>query len=580
MQITCGVKLTQSGGVALFQDDELLFNVEAQKLENGRRYSDVEDLELISRILGDFGFKIGDIDRWALDGWDGADHGRAVRRNGGSSVDVTLAPYRETARVPDPAQPGYEGRLPIGDTTVPYVSHVHVASHLAAAYCTSPFARRGEPTFVLVWDGGCFPRLYFVDVDGRIEPGGEIFPLIGHFYSMASQHFGPYRRDAKSRNVDDLSVAGKLMAYIALGTAREPIKQVLREVFHHHFEQDSPAVRRYRDKIIGCGSTGEPSHGYVHAYLEDVRRRTDPMGVSDEDVLASVHEFIEEMLVERLAAKAQAWKGDGPWNLCFAGGCALNIKWNSAMRAHPAFREVWVPPFPDDSGSAIGTGAILLGGDRQLVPIGWNVYAGPQLVHNTHVPAGWVVSPCRPEELARLLHRTGKPVVVLHGRAELGPRALGARSILAPAVDPAMKDELNRMKLREDYRPVAPICLTDKAPAVFDPGTPDPYMLFDHRVRPEWTDRIPAAMHLDGTARLQTVSAEDNPMLAAVLREYYKWSGIPVLCNTSANYNGRSFFPDVMSAIEWGQVDLIWSDSVLYRRVVSAAAGADGSGAA
>ncbi|MFI6779944.1 carbamoyltransferase N-terminal domain-containing protein [Micromonospora sp. NPDC050276] len=569
MRITCGVKLTQSGGVALFQDDVLEFNVEAQKLENNRRYSDVDDLTLIARILGDFGYKVSDVDQWALDGWDGAIHGQAHRLNNGSPVDVLLAPYRETERVPDPAQPGHRGELPIGDATVPYVSHVHVASHLAAAYSTSPFARRGEPSLVLVWDGGCFPRLYSVDKDGRIEPGGEVFPLIGHFYSMASQHFGPYRRDKLSRNVDDLSVAGKLMAYIALGTAREPVKQVLGELFHEHFEANTPAVRKYREEIIGCGSTGEPSHAYVHAYLEDVRRRTDQLGVSDDDVLASVHEFIEELLVERLVAKAESWKGDGPWNLCFAGGCALNIKWNSAMRAHKAIREMWVPPFPDDSGSAVGTGAILVSGEQRLTPISWNVFTGPDLVHNSHVPAGWTVAPCRPEELARLLHRTGKPVVVLHGRAELGPRALGARSILAPAVDPAMKDELNRMKRRESFRPVAPICLTDHAPTVFDPGTPDPYMLFDHRVRPDWVDRIPAAIHLDGTARLQTVSAEDNPMLAALLREYHKWSGIPVLCNTSANYNGRSFFPDVVSAMEWGQVDLIWSENALYRRVTS-----------
>ena len=571
MQITCGVKLTQSGGVALFEDDRLVFNVEAQKLGNGRRYSDVDDLGLIDQILGDFGYKVGDIGQWALDGWDGKVNGHAERANGGSPVDVLLAPYRETAEVPDPAVPGHRGVLPIGTEAVPYVSYVHVASHLAAAYSTSPFARRGEPTFALVWDGGCFPRLYFVDADGRIEPGGEVFPLIGHFYSMASQHFGPYRRTDKSRNVDDLSVAGKLMAYIAKGTPRQPVKDVLRELFHEHFEADSPAVRKYREEITGCGSTGESSHGYVHAYLSDVRRHTDKLGVSDDDVLASVHDFIEEMLVERLVAKARAWKGDGPWNLCFAGGCALNIKWNSAMRANPFFAEMWVPPFPDDSGSAIGTGAILAAdGDGRLGPIDWNVFSGPQLIHNSHVPAGWLVSPCRPEELARLLHRTGRPVVFLHGRAELGPRALGARSILAPAVDPGMKDELNRMKQREDFRPVAPICLTDKAPALFDPGTPDPYMLFDHDVRPEWRDRIPAVMHLDGTARLQTVNAQDNPVLAAVLTEYYKWSGIPVLCNTSANLHGRSFFPDAASAIEWGQADFVWSDGVLHRRMTSA----------
>ena len=93
-----------------------------------------------------------------------------------------------------------------------------------------------------------------------------------------------------------------------------------------------------------------------------------------------MHEFIEELLVERLVAKAESWKGNGPWNLCFAGGCALNIKWNSAMRAHKAIREMWVPPFPDDSGSAVGTGAILVSGEQRLAPISWNVFAGPDLV--------------------------------------------------------------------------------------------------------------------------------------------------------------------------------------------------------
>ena len=133
-----------------------------------------------------------------------------------------------------------------------------------------------------------------------------------------------------------------------------------------------------------------------------------------------------------------------------------------------------------------------------------------------------------------------------------------------------MKRLLNDVKSREPYRPVAPICLEEHAPTVFDPGTPDPYMLFEHWVRPEWIDRVPAVMHLDGTARLQTVNESDDPNLHAILREYYRCSGIPVLCNTSANYNGRSFFPDVASAIEWGQLDLVWSEGVLYQREDSA----------
>ncbi|MDT0379883.1 carbamoyltransferase N-terminal domain-containing protein [Streptomyces sp. DSM 42041] len=564
--LTAGVKLTQSGGVALLDGDRLAFNIEIQKLRNGARYSDVEELQDVSAILSAEGYKTADVDRWAIDGWDGAVDGRVSLLNAGRPLELTVAPYRETDAVPNPATPGYHGEFTLGGEARSYASYVHVASHLAAAYCTSPFAQRGEPTMVMVWDGGCFPRLYCVDADGRVEPGGEVFPLIGHTYAMASQHWGPYRRTAKSSHVDDLAVAGKMMAYIALGTPRREIQEVFAELFHEHFEADSPRVRAYREKIIGCGSTGEPSHGYVHAFLRDVHDRTTALGVSDEDVLASVHAFLEELLLERVVAKIRAWKGDEPWNLCFAGGCALNIKWNSALRSHPAIKAMWVPPFPDDSGSAVGAACLRASADGMLGPVRWGTLLGPELVRTPHVPHGWTISPCRPEELARILHRTGKAAVLLNGRAELGPRALGARSIIAPAVDPDMKKHLNDVKKREHYRPVAPICLVEHAPEIFDPGTPDPHMLFEHRVRPDWVDRIPAILHLDGTARLQTVSQDDDPNLAAVLREYHKWSGIPVLCNTSANYNGSSFFPDAASAMEWGRLDLVWAEGVLYQR--------------
>jgi carbamoyltransferase len=155
--------------------------------------------------------------------------------------------------------------------------------------------------------------------------------------------------------------------------------------------------------------------------------------------------------------------------------------------------------------------------------------------------------------------------VVLDGRAELGPRALGSRSIIAPATSPKMKDRLNEVKDREPYRPVAPICLEEAAPGVFTPGTPDPYMLFDHEVRPEWRARIPAIVHLDGTARLQTVGRGDGAV-RRLLESYFEASGIPVLCNTSANLKGSGFFPDVASALAWGRVDLVWSEGTLYRR--------------
>jgi carbamoyltransferase len=565
--MTAGLKLTQSGGIALLDEDRLEFNIEMQKIANGARYSDVEQLDDLVTIMSKFGLSLGDVGMWAVDGWDGATNGHVSVRSGDVRTELLVASYRETDLVPNPGLPGHHGRIVIGGQTMDYESYVHVAGHLASAYCTSPFARRGEPSMVLVWDGGCFPRLYCVDTDGRIEAGGEAFPLIGHTYSMASQYWGPFKRQNKSSHVDDLSVAGKMMAYIALGTARDEIKAVFRENFFEYFDADTPRVRSYRQNIIGCGSTGEKSHAYVHGFLTAVQCCTAGLGYSDEDVLASIHVFLEELLIDRVTRKIAAWKGGGgAWNLCFAGGCALNIKWNSALRAHPMIKAMWVPPFPDDSGVAIGTACLAAAGGDGLRPIRWGTRLGPELEPTPEVPQGWSVSPCTPEEVARIMHSTGKPVVVLNGRAELGPRALGGRSIIAPAVDATMKKLLNDVKGREYYRPVAPICLEEHAPTIFDPGTADPHMLFEHRVRPEWVDRVPAILHLDGTARLQTVNESDDPDLHAILREWYECSGIPVLCNTSANNHGRSFFPDVASAIEWGKLDLVWSEGLLYSR--------------
>ena len=131
----------------------------------------------------------------------------------------------------------------------------------------------------------------------------------------------------------------------------------------------------------------------------------------------------------------------------------------------------------------------------------------------------------------------------------------------------ALKDLLNNLKRREAYRPVAPICLEERAPDVFDPGTRDPFMIFEHLVRPEWRERVPAIVHHDGSARLQTIAETDKDAAAVLLREYHNLSGIPLLCNTSANFNGCGFFPDAASAMRWGGVPSVWSGEQLFEQV-------------
>lgn len=525
--ITAGLKLTRNGGIAVIRDDRLEFNVEVQQ---------VADLNVLPRLLADQNYTLDEVAEWAVDGWDGAKSGLVQLTNDGASVEVTVAPYQDNDLVSDPAQPGQSGSLELGARSLTYASYVHVASLLAAAYSTSPFARRGEPATVLVWDDSCFPRLYRVDAGGRITPDGELFPVIGHAYAMAAERFGPQDR--------------------ALGTVDGDVGTVLRELFDEHFAGDTPRAREYRQTITGCGATAEPSHRYVDAYLSAVHERTTRLGAADVDVLATLHDFIARLLLDRLGRKVRAHNGGEPVNLCFAGSAALDIRWNSALREHPAVREMWVSPFPDGSGAAVGAAALHLGRLDGLRALDWSGGLGPDLVRHAHLPAGWVVSPCRPEELARFLHRSGKPAVVLYGRA-----GLGSRGILAPAVDPGMPELLNGISEREAHQPVGAICPTDRAGDVFDPGTPDPHRQFEHRVRPDWVDRVPAIGHLDGTTAVQTVRAEDDPTLTAILREYHKWSGIPVLCGVSMH------FPDAVSAMRWGAIDTIWGDGILHRRV-------------
>lgn len=381
--------------------------------------------------------------------------------------------------------------------------------------------------------------------------------MIGQVYAAAGSHFGPFKQ--VNRTDWDLGVAGKLMAYIALGSVDEDIVTVFQELYRERFAADTELVHRYIAKASrGAGSPLGAVHDFFEASVLLLKAK------APEDVLASFHCFLERLLLQEMATALQRHSCVPPRNLCIAGGCGLNIKWNSALRASGLFDAVWVPPFPNDSGSAIGAACSALAADRGFVPLKWSVYSGPAL-QARDVPPEWEVAPCSMRELATIL-ASNKPVIFLAGRAELGPRALGSRSILAAATSPRMKDYLNDIKLREHFRPVAPICLEDRAPDIFSPGTPDPYMLFDHQTRAEWRDKIPAVVHLDQSARLQTVCRSSQHKVAELLVEYEKLTGIPLLCNTSANLHGRGFFPDAAAACEWGRVEHVWCDGMLWTK--------------
>ncbi|GLV72761.1 carbamoyltransferase [Streptomyces hygroscopicus subsp. hygroscopicus] len=544
--IICGVKLTHDGGVAIVDDGRLVCSVELEKLGNNPRHQRIDDLQIVVDLLAEYGYRLADVDRLVIDGWRKT---HKVKPWGGQEVRVELAPYRRGLLDDNLLRP-----YPSHVLDLPYTSYPHYAGHVASAYCSSPFAAGPEPSYILCWDGAMFPFLYHYDpATRRMESVGAVHHMLGDTYHTLAQAYPPY--DAPLEWPHTLALPGKIMAYVAHGTPDEAAVAAL------------DALRADAERtVLGEGETTDDrlTERAGRRILELMRAGQPLPGVTPDDALASIQEFLGRALVAGLT-ELIGRDGRSTRNLCMVGGCALNIKWNRDVRERVPVDRVWVPPFPNDAGSALGTACCELLRSGHSPALRWDTYAGPHLVASEPRP-GWRSRTMTPAELAAHLHRTGEPVVVLHGRAELGPRALGHRSILAPAVEAGMKDRLNEVKGRESYRPVAPVCLEERAPEVFDPGTRDPFMLFDHHVREEWRDKVPAICHLDGTARVQTVGRNDDELIFEILTAYERLSGIPLLCNTSANGNGRGFFPDVASAMDWGKVPAIWSDGMLHER--------------
>jgi len=531
-----------------------------EKLNNSPRHSPLNiTLHELEEILAEHDYCFEGIDQLVIDGWDNwnapemASEESATQfrlqiplDNGKSIQLCEVAAYGHVVQKQEDVLAASTFITETGG--IRYKSYKHVAGHFFGAYCTSPLAEAAEDSFVLVWDGGMPPQLfYYKNADNEVLNLGPLFPFTGYLYINFAHAFRPFDTQRKS-----LSIAGKAMAHMALGSVDPQIVARYRKIFSD------------LEQLVGTVDVDIDVIAVLTAeFIKQAKRFSDASGIPHRHMLASFQSFIQDLLLENLARHCEQLRGFQR-NLCFVGGSALNIKWNSKIRESGLFRSMWVPPFTNDSGSALGAACcemLMTGGIKALE---WSVYSGPSIKKSAVGSSQYSRSSCTLKELASVIHYGNEPVVFLNGRAELGPRALGNRSILAAATDPNMKSVLNRIKRREDYRPVAPVCLEEDAARVFDPGTADPFMLYEHRVRGSWKDRVPAIRHLDGTARLQTVTRGGNDVMHQLLCHYKELSGVPLLCNTSANLSGKGFFPDVRSALDWGMVNFVWSDGEIY----------------
>ncbi|MEV6846972.1 carbamoyltransferase C-terminal domain-containing protein [Actinoplanes sp. NPDC051411] len=267
------------------------------------------------------------------------------------------------------------------------------------------------------------------------------------------------------------------------------------------------------------------------------------------DLAASVQARLEEVLLD-----LARWTYDaagGPSTLTMAGGTALNCVANARIAADGPYDRVWVQPAAGDSGTALGAALAL--GERN-VPFttaalgrGWTDEELEADLKRAGLPYS------RPDsiaaEAARVLADNGI-VAWYQGRSEYGPRALGHRSLLAHPGDADTQTRMNDVKGREQFRPIAPMVRAERFAEIFDGVYPSPYMLFVHRVRPDWVDRIPAVTHVDGTARVQTVHHDSEPLVAEMLAEFERLTGLPVVVNTSLNTAGRPMVDTPREAME------------------------------
>ncbi|MGE2691069.1 carbamoyltransferase family protein [Mycolicibacterium pulveris] len=289
------------------------------------------------------------------------------------------------------------------------------------------------------------------------------------------------------------------------------------------------------------------------------------------DLACSVQRVVEEVLLDLVG-----WlRGrTDQQNLCLAGGVALNCVANSKIWARGGFANVWVQPAAGDAGTALGAALALAGeAGEPLTPMpsaalgrGFSDEEIAATLRDAAVPHE------RPADLAAAVGDAladNQLVAWFQGRAEFGPRALGQRSLLADPRRIENLERLNNVKGREQFRPVAPMVLAERADEIFSGGPiPSPYMLFVHDVAEGWRPKIPAVTHVDGTARIQTVD-RGNPLLHAAISRFAAHTGVPVIVNTSFNTAGRPMVDSPRDALECfgsAPIDVLAIGPFLVRR--------------
>jgi carbamoyltransferase len=424
----------------------------------------------------------------------------------------------------------------------------HHAAHLSSAFHVSPFDEAcvasidGFGDFAsAAWGVG---RGTHIALDARVH-----FPhSLGIFYQAVTQHIG-FPNYGDEYKVMGLAPYGE-PAYL------EEMRRIVLLQPDGGFRLDLACFRHHREKVEYEWHGGSPAVGALYSdelsrRLGPARRPDEPLEQRHKDIARSAQAMYEEAFFHLLNALHAKHKLP---RLALAGGCAMNSVANGKVTLHTPFDEVYVQSAAGDAGGAVGAAYHVwhaLGGERRAMHD--HAYWGPHFTDDeiarllrersaelqtagcaTHLDADEShLARSTAEAIAR-----GEVVGWFQGRMEWGPRALGNRSIVGDPRRADMKDILNlKIKRRESFRPFAPSVLREAVAEWFELDGEVPFMMQVYPIRANKRDAIPAVTHVDGTGRLQTVTADANPRYHALIAAFRELTGVPMILNTSFNEN-------------------------------------------
>jgi carbamoyltransferase len=518
----------EDNAAAVLVDGELVATVEEERLSRVKHARQTPPARAIAWCLEEADCKLSDVDVVAV----GFDEPRRIRADnvadlarrtvGGRRFDLSLRGeylrYRGHkylfSRLAEQLDFGADWRRPVRDGRLVFVRH-HVA-HAASAFFLSPFDHAGIVS--LDGSGGQDAGLIGYGEGTRIEP----FEFVDRELSWGIL----YERFTAALGFRPHNDEGKVMGLAAYGDhGGEPFRFV-RLAGDGFPTYDRQAMYATLAEIRPRGPDESPINGY-HEHLAARLQFT----------LEQALRRITEVLHERT----------GLTDLCLAGGVALNCSANGRLLELPHVERIFVQPAASDCGTALGAAVhvhVQRSGQRPRTRFD-HAYWGPEYSNEEiaraldQAKAPYKRSDNIAADTARLI-ANGAIVGWFQGRTELGPRALGARSILADPRNLDTKDAVNRhAKFREAWRPFAPSLPEERMEEFFGTDQPSNFMILAFQAREEVKARIPATLHVDGSGRPQTVSRTTNPRYWQLLHEFEKLTGVPVVLNTSFNVDSE-----------------------------------------